>query len=148
MSGPTIKIQYLTNAYKRESPETHDASQRIELLAAIEDPIVLRPRERATIGTGLALELPSGWEAQIHPLPSMALAHGVTVLNSPGTIDPDYRGEVKVILINLGERAVTIERGAPIAVMSFSQFTRVVLVKTEKLQGTERSTRGLGSTGQ
>lgn len=140
---PDIKILYLKNAFKEE----RNVSGRIELVAAFQEPIVLKPKERAIIPTGVALELPSEWEAQIHSLPSMAMEHGVTVLNSPGTIDPDYRGEVMVILINLGGEAVTIARGTPIAVMSFSQFTRVVLVQVDSLQETERSTQGLGSTG-
>lgn len=143
---PGIKILRLANTYP--SGEIQSASHRIQLVAAVQDSIVLRPRARAVIPTGLALEIPPEWEAQIHPLPSMAMEYGVTVLNSPGTIDPDYRGEVMVILINLGEKEITIERGTPIALMSFAPFTRVVLVQTENLQETVRSTQGLGSTGR
>ena len=145
---PEIRILYLTNACKQDCSDIQSAHQRIELVAAMQDSVALQPRQRATIPTGLALELPPDWEAQIHPLPAMATAHGVTVLNSPGTIDPDYRGEVMVILINLGEKEVTIERGTPVALMSFAPFTRVILVQAEKLQDTVRSAQGLGSTGR
>jgi dUTP pyrophosphatase len=147
-ASPNIKIRRLANACNENDWKTELPSQRIELVAAIHDPLILRPRQRLTIPTGLALELPPDWEAQIHPLATMAIEHGITVLNSPGTIDPDYRGEVMVILVNLGERDVTIDRGTPIAVMSFSPFTRAILVPSENLQQTARSSQGLGSTGR
>jgi dUTP pyrophosphatase len=143
-----IKILRLPNACENDGNDVQSSHQRIGLVAAFEDSIILAPKARAVIPTGLALELPPQWEAQIHPLPSMAKEHGVTVLNSPGTIDPDYRGEVMVILINLGEADVKITRGTPIAVMSFAPFVRVVLVPTDNLEATARSDKGLGSTGQ
>jgi dUTP pyrophosphatase len=143
---PNIKIRRLPNACN--SLDTQSSLQRIELVAAFQDQLILAPKARAVIPTGLAVELPPQWEAQIHSLPSLASEHGVTVLNSPGTIDPDYRGEVMVILINFGESAVTIKRGMPIALMNFAPFTRVTLVLAESLQETVRSDKGLGSTGR
>jgi dUTP pyrophosphatase len=144
----SIKILHLPNACKDVFDKPQGSTSRIELVAAFYEPIVIRPRERAVVPTGLALELPSGWEGQIHSLPSIAIDKGLTVLNSPGTIDPDYRGEVQAILINLGENDVKIERGMPIAILSFAPFTRVTLVPTENLNPTERSSGGLGSTGR
>ena len=107
---------------------------------------VLAPGERALIPTGIALELPSGYEAQIRPRSGLALRDGITVLNAPGTIDADYRGEIGVILINLGASFHTISRGARIAQLIVSPVTRIELIEAGKLSGTSRGDRGFGST--
>lgn len=124
-----------------------EQSAGMDLTAALEEAIELGPGERALVPTGLALALPLGYEAQIRPRSGLALKHGVTVLNSPGTIDADYRGEVKVILANLGKEAFTIERGMRIAQMVIAQYTQVQWRVVEDLEETERGEGGFGSTG-
>ena len=120
----------------------------LDLLAAIEEAIVLPPLGRALVPTGLAMALPSGYEAQVRPRSGLAAKHGVTVLNSPGTIDADYRGEVKVILVNLSDTPFTIGRGERIAQMVIAQVSRARLVETEALDATVRGAGGFGSTGR
>ncbi|MFZ1107745.1 MAG: dUTP diphosphatase [Rhodomicrobium sp.] len=121
----------------------------LDLSAAVEagKPLTLAPGERALIPTGLALELPEGFEAQLRPRSGLALRHGVTVLNSPGTIDADYRGEVQVILINLGNEPFTIERGARIAQLVIGAVVVVHLERVERVAATTRGDCGFGSTG-
>ena len=121
----------------------------MDLLAAIDadTPLTVAPGRRALVPTGLAMALPSGFEAQIRPRSGLALRHGVTVLNSPGTIDADYRGEIAVILINLGEKDFTIERGARIAQMVIQGVTRARWREMETLPGSSRGAGGFGSTG-
>ena len=111
------------------------------------EPLVLPPGGRALVPTGLAMALPEGHEAQVRPRSGLAAKHGVTVLNSPGTIDADYRGEVKVILINLGEDAFTIEPGARIAQIVIAPVTHAELVEVDDLAGSQRGAGGVGSTG-
>jgi len=122
----------------------------LDLVAAVpaERPLRLLPLERALVPTGLALELPPGTEAQVRPRSGLALRHGITVLNSPGTIDCDYRGEVMVLLINLGAAAWEIERGERIAQLVVQKVERVRLVEADTLGRTERGAGGFGSTGQ
>ncbi len=121
----------------------------LDLVAAIPEDgaINLGPSDRALVPTGFALELPQGYEAQIRPRSGLALKHGVTVLNSPGTIDADYRGEVMVILINLGPDTFLIQRGDRIAQLVVSPVTHVEVVAVAELGATERGTGGFGSTG-
>ena len=121
----------------------------MDLRAAIGegDDIVLAPGERAMVPTGLAIALPVGFEAQVRPRSGLAAKQGVTVLNSPGTVDADYRGEVKVILINHGAEPVTITRGMRIAQMLFAPVTRGVFAVVEALDETVRGSGGFGSTG-
>jgi dUTP pyrophosphatase len=107
----------------------------------------LRPGKRALIPTGLVLELPAGLEAQVRPRSGLALRHGVTVLNSPGTIDSDYRGEVQVLLANLGDRTFTVARGERIAQLVVARHERVTLVEAAKASTTRRGAGGFGSTG-
>jgi dUTP pyrophosphatase len=142
-----IKINVLPNAFGYDL-FTVNRSSRIELLAALpsDKPIILKPRERTIISTGLAMQLPDDWEAQIITLETLASETGISVLNSPGTIDPDYRGEVMVILVNLGDRDVNLKRGSPIAVLKFAQFVRVQLMRSDTLSETQRGKNGLGST--
>ncbi len=118
-----------------------------DLRAAVEEPVVLEPLERALIPTGFVFEIPEGYEGQIRPRSGLALRKGVTLLNSPGTVDADYRGEVKVLLINLGQEPVTIERGERIAQMIITPVVRVELVEVETVSTTARGEGGFGSTG-
>lgn len=121
----------------------------VDLLAHIlaECPVVLRPGERKLISTGLKIALPTGFEAQVRPRSGLALKHGVTVLNSPGTIDEDYRGIIQVILINLGAADFTIRRGDRIAQMIVAPVSRATWESDESLSETERGEGGFGSTG-
>ncbi|WP_029010936.1 dUTP diphosphatase [Azospirillum halopraeferens] len=119
----------------------------LDLLAAVEAPLELPPGGRALVPTGIALALPEGWEAQVRPRSGLALKHGVTVLNSPGTIDADYRGEVGVILINHGDRPFAVERGQRIAQLVVAPAFRVVWSETAVLPDSARGAGGFGSTG-
>lgn len=112
------------------------------------DPLVILPGQRKLVPTGLALALPQECEAQIRPRSGLAAKYGVTCLNSPGTIDSDYRGEVKVLLINLGEEPFVIERGDRIAQMVIAPIVQAVWVEVASLDGTTRSDGGFGSTGR
>jgi len=125
------------------------AAAGLDLVAALPEaqPLTLAPGARALVPTGLALALPAGFEAQVRPRSGLAARHGVTVLNSPGTIDADYRGEVQVILINLGEAPFTVRRGDRIAQLVVAPVSRVRLVETASLAATARGAGGLGSTG-
>lgn len=119
----------------------------MDLEAAIEAPLVLTPGARALVPTGLAIALPEGYEAQIRPRSGLAAKYGVTVLNTPGTIDADYRGEIKVILANLGTEPFTVERGMRIAQMVVAAYSRVEWNAVETLDETARGAGGFGSTG-
>ena len=119
----------------------------MDLHANLTEPVVLEPQARMLIPTGLFIELPEGYEAQVRPRSGLALKHGITVLNSPGTIDADYRGEVKVLLINHGQDAFTIQNGERIAQMVIAQHATVQWVETQSLSNTERGEGGYGSTG-
>jgi dUTP pyrophosphatase len=122
-------------------------SAGMDLAAAIEEPITLAPGSRVMVPTGLAIALPDGYEAQVRPRSGLAARNGVTVLNTPGTIDADYRGEVKVILINLGDETFEIERGMRIAQMVVSPVTQAAFSEAAELPETARGTGGFGSTG-
>jgi dUTP pyrophosphatase len=126
-----------------------DYSAGLDLRAAVEadDPVVLSPGSRALLPTGLQIALPEGYEAQIRPRSGLAYRHGVTVLNSPGTIDADYRGEVKVLLINHGEEPFSVERGTRIAQMVVARHARVEWKERNALEETVRGSGGFGSTG-
>ncbi len=122
----------------------------MDLVAAIEAGTVLRLNRggRALVPTGLQLELPAGYEAQIRPRSGLAYRHGITVLNSPGTVDADYRGEVQVLLVNLGEKTFVIERGERIAQLVIAPVMQGALVETQAVATTERGAGGFGSTGK
>jgi dUTP pyrophosphatase len=122
----------------------------MDLRAAVKDsePVTLAPGARAMIPTGLTIALPPGYEAQVRPRSGLAAKHGITCLNSPGTIDADYRGEVKVILINLGQEAFVIKRGERIAQMVIAPVTRAELKVVAELDETKRGSGGFGSTGR
>ena len=119
----------------------------MDLCAAVKDDLILQPGERKLVPTGLSIALPEGFEAQIRPRSGLALKNGISVLNSPGTIDADYRGEVQIILANLGSEAFTISRGMRIAQMVVAPYTRVTWEKVTSLNETNRGTGGFGSTG-
>lgn len=119
----------------------------MDLMACIPADITLAPGRRALIPTGFAMALPDGFEAQVRPRSGLALKHGITVLNSPGTIDADYRGEVAIILINHGEAGFTVTRGMRIAQMVVAPVTRAHWVETAELPQSGRGTGGFGSTG-
>jgi len=109
--------------------------------------VVLQPGERKLIGTGLKIAIPNGYEAQVRPKSGLAINYGITVLNTPGTIDPNYRGELKVILINLSDREVRIEKGQKIAQIIFNKVETPEIVEVDELDETERNEKGFGSTG-
>ena len=119
----------------------------MDLAAAIDAPVTLAPSERGRIGTGIAISLPEGYEAAIRPRSGLADRHGVTLVNSPGTIDADYRGEIGVILINLGTAPVTLHRGDRIAQLVVAPVTRIAWTETAELPTSERGAGGFGSTG-
>ncbi|WP_195724375.1 dUTP diphosphatase [Paenibacillus monticola] len=119
-----------------------------DLYAAVESEVVLVPGARVLIPTGISLAMPDGLEAQIRPRSGLALKHGITCLNTPGTIDADYRGEIKVLLINLGQEPFAIVRNERIAQMVFQAVPSVTLVEVEQLTDTERGAGGFGHTGK
>jgi dUTP pyrophosphatase len=123
-------------------------SAGLDLRADLENPILLAPLERKLIGTGLFMELPAGYEAQIRPRSGLAYKHGITVLNSPGTIDADYRGEIKVLLVNLSPDPFTVQDGERIAQMVIARHEQINWVEAEDLTQTERGVGGYGSTGK
>jgi dUTP pyrophosphatase len=123
-------------------------SAGVDLAAALEAPLVLAPGARAAVPTGIALALPEGYEGQIRPRSGLALRHGIAVLNSPGTIDADYRGELRVILANLGDAPVTITRGERIAQLVVAPVSRVALAPVATLPESRRGAGGFGSTGR
>ena len=123
------------------------ASAGMDLRANLTQPVILRPMERTIIKTGLFMELPIGFEAQVRPRSGLAAKKGITVLNAPGTIDADYRGEVGVILINLSNEAFTIENGERIAQMVIAKHERAEWLAVEELSETSRGEGGFGSTG-
>jgi len=120
----------------------------LDVVAAVVEPVELAPEGRMLVPTGFALELPEGYEAQVRPRSGLALKHGVTLLNTPGTIDADYRGEVMVLLINHGSEKFTIRRGDRIAQLVIAPVNHVEIVAVETLGATERGPGGFGSTGQ
>ena len=119
----------------------------LDLPAAVSQDLTLDPGGHALIPTGLSVALPAGFEAQIRPRSGLAAKNGITVLNSPGTIDADYRGEINVILINLGKEPFTISRGMRVAQMIIAPVTQIDVLEVEKLDETARGTGGFGSTG-
>lgn len=123
-------------------------SAGVDLRAYIESPITLKPLERTLVPTGLYLELPQGYEAQIRPRSGLAFKHGLTVLNSPGTIDADYRGEIRVILVNLSNEEFVINDGERICQMVIAQHAQVVWVEADSINETQRGAGGFGHTGK
>jgi dUTP pyrophosphatase len=142
-----MKVKVAHDSIELPNYETN-SSAGMDLRAYLPDGgISLRPKQRALIGTGLYFEIPEGFEVQIRPRSGLALKHGITVLNSPGTIDADYRGEIKVILINHGEESFLIEHEMRIAQMVVAQYQRVQFKLVKELTSSERGSGGFGSTG-
>jgi dUTP pyrophosphatase len=146
----TVRVSILRLPHGADLPLPDYAtvgSAGLDLVAAVTEPVMLRPGERALIPTGISLALPAGYEAQVRPRSGLALKHGITVLNSPGTIDADYRGEVAVILVNLGQEQVAITRGMRIAQLVVAPVTRATLTEVSELPESARGEGGFGSTG-
>ncbi len=122
-------------------------SAGMDLRASLDQPMVLEPLQRAMVPTGIHIALPEGYECQIRPRSGLAAKHGITVLNSPGTIDADYRGEIKVILVNLSNEPFTINPGERVCQMVISRYSRAEWVEVETLDETERGSGGFGHTG-
>jgi dUTP pyrophosphatase len=123
-------------------------SAGLDLRANISEPIELQPLQRLLIPTGLFIELPEGFEAQVRPRSGLAAKHGISIVNTPGTIDPDYRGEIKVILVNLSDAVYTLNPGERIAQMVIARFEHIVWKQVEKLEETDRGEGGFGHTGK
>ena len=150
MSDVDVRILQLPHGADLPLPSYQSAhAAGLDLLAAVpaNAPLTLTPGARALVPTGLAIALPADCEAQVRPRSGLAVKHGLTVLNSPGTIDADYRGEVQVLLINLGQASVTIERGMRIAQMIVARVVRARLAAVDSLDVTQRGAGGFGSTG-
>ena len=150
MNGPEIQLKILPHGDGLDVPayETADAAG-MDMRAALpqDAPMVLKAGHQAMLPTGLAMALPRGFEAQIRPRSGLAAKHGITVLNTPGTIDADYRGEIKIILINLGHEDFVIERGMRIAQMIIAPVVQATLKQVDALDETARGAGGFGSTG-
>ena len=145
---PVVSVQRLPHGGDLPLPAYATAqSAGLDLMAAVASDVTLAPGARQLIPTGLAIALPAGYEAQVRPRSGLALKHGITVLNSPGTIDADYRGEVQVLLINHGPAPFVIRRGDRIAQMVVAPMTRIAWSIVERLDETERGSGGYGSTG-
>ena len=143
-----VGVLRLPHGEDLELPERASAgSAGYDLRAANTEPVTLRPGERHLVPTGLVLEIPPGWEGQVRPRSGLAVRHGVTLVNTPGTVDSDYRGEVKVPMINLGDEPFRVERGARIAQIVFAPVASVLLEERAELGGTQRAAGGFGSTG-
>ncbi|HEX6860347.1 MAG TPA: dUTP diphosphatase [Caulobacteraceae bacterium] len=148
--NPTIPIVRLPHNADLPLPSYEtDGAAGMDLRAAVpqDEPMVLKPGARAMVPTGLSFAVPRGFEAQVRPRSGLAAKNGVTCLNTPGTVDSDYRGEVKVILINLGEEDFHIRRGDRIAQLVIAPFARAEWLATDSLDSTERGAGGFGSTG-
>ena len=142
-----IKINIVNRGHQPLPQYATAQSAGLDLRANLEEPIVLHPMERRLIPTGLHIALPDGYEAQVRPRSGLALKHGITVLNTPGTIDADYRGEVGVVLVNLGQEDFIVNDGERIAQMVIASYEQVEMVEVESLDQTERGEGGYGHTG-
>lgn len=148
MTKTTVAITKLAHATDLPLPAyATEQAAGMDLLAAIEKPLTLAPMQRHVVPTGIGIALPAGFEAQIRPRSGLAAKHGLTVLNTPGTIDADYRGEIGVILINLSDQPFTIERGMRVAQMVIAQHASAVWHEVTSLDETARGAGGFGSTG-
>mgnify|MGYP001255771161 CR=1 FL=1 len=148
LTQPTLKVQVLPHGEGLDLPSyATPGSAGMDLRAAVEEPYVLSPMERTAIPIGIRVAIPAGWEGQIRPRSGLAFRHGLGIPNSPGTIDSDYRGELKVLLINLGPEPIVIERGMRVAQMLITPAPQAVISVVSDLDDTERGTGGFGSTG-
>jgi len=143
-----VRVRRLPAARGLPLPAAASAgSSGCDLRAALVDEVMLRPGERLLVPTGLAIEIPPGWEGQVRPRSGLALRHGIGMVNAPGTIDSDYRGEVGVLLINLGSEPFTLRRGDRIAQLVIARVESVEWEEAEALEGSDRGEGGFGSTG-
>jgi dUTP pyrophosphatase len=143
-----IRIQRLPHGEGLPLPAyATDGAAGADLCAAVESEMTLEPGERAAVPTGLVLEIPAGYEGQVRPRSGLAIKAGLTIVNAPGTIDSDYRGELKVLMINLGSKSVTIGRGERIAQLLIAPVTRASFVESNDVSASERGEGGFGSTG-
>jgi len=147
MTGLAVKIKRLRPAASLPCYMTEQAAG-IDLHAALDAAFTLNPGERGLVPTGIALEIPPGYEAQVRPRSGLALRHGIALVNSPGTIDADYRGEIGVILINLGSEPFTVTDGERIAQLVFARFERARFIEVEELGASARGSGGFGHTGR
>ncbi|MBQ5703721.1 MAG: dUTP diphosphatase [Alistipes sp.] len=143
-----MKVKIVNNSRFALPEYQTPLSAGLDIRANLDESVTLRPLERAMIPTGLFVELPEGCEMQIRPRSGLAAKHGITVLNSPGTIDADYRGEIKVILVNLSNEPFIIEAGERIAQMIVARYEQIEWQAVDELSATERGTGGFGSTGK
>ena len=146
--GDSIRVRVVRKTDEQLPAYETAQSAGMDLRANLEEPIALAPGERALVPTGLFLQIPDGYEAQVRPRSGLALKRGLTVLNSPGTIDADYRGEVGVILVNLSAEQQLIEKGERVAQLLFAPVTRAEFVEVAELEETQRGSGGFGSTGK
>jgi len=147
--NPLLKIKRIGTSPGFETPVYQTSgSSGMDLHAALDAPVLLKPQARALIPCGFSMELPDGFEAQIRPRSGLAIKHGITCLNTPGTIDHDYRGEIKVILANLGQEAFEIKAGERIAQMVVARVEQVRVELVEAISETSRGEGGFGSTGK
>jgi dUTP pyrophosphatase len=147
-ASAVIRIQRLPHGAGIELPQyMTDGAAAADIRAAVDLPVALAPGEIAMIPTGLAMEIPAGWEVQIRPRSGLAVKHGVTVINAPATIDADYRGEVKVALVNHGREPFTVERDMRIAQLLVTRVTRIAWEEAEELTPTARGAGGFGHSG-
>ncbi|MBN2666097.1 MAG: dUTP diphosphatase [Bacteroidales bacterium] len=143
-----MKIRIINKSRHKLPEYTTERSAGVDLRANIDEEIVLEPLARVLVNTGLFLEIPAGYEAQIRPRSGLAIKHGITVLNSPGTIDADYRGEVRVILVNLSAEKFVIKDGERICQMIVSRHEKAEWIETNELEDTQRGAGGFGHTGK
>lgn len=142
-----MKVKIINQSKHALPAYATEGASGMDLRANVDAPITLAPRQRALVSTGLYMALPSGYEAQIRPRSGWALKHGITVLNSPGTIDEDYRGEIKVLLINLSDQDFVVQDGERIAQLVVAPYTRISWDLEVSLDNTARGQGGYGSTG-
>lgn len=143
-----ILVKTLPHFEGLELPRTmSEQASGLDLFAACQEPVTILPGRRVLVPTGISIALPAGTEAQIRPRSGLALKHGITLLNTPGTIDADYRGEIQVIMINLGEDAFVVTRGMRIAQMVIAEVIKTRLVQADTLDATSRGAGGFGHTG-
>lgn len=151
MEQPPVTVRFKRLPGNEDVPLPRPMSAQaagMDLCAAVRGPVVLKPGDIRLIPCGFQMAMPAGWEAQVRPRSGLSSRHGITLVNSPGTIDADYRGEVQAPLINLGREPFTVERGMRIAQMVIQQVPRVIAIEMQELDETERGAGGFGHTGQ
>jgi dUTP pyrophosphatase len=149
MNPPTLQIEILPGNEDLGLPAYGtEGAAGLDLKAALTEPLILKPGERTMIPTGLKMAIPFGYEGCVRPRSGLAAKHGITLTNSPGTVDSDYRGEVKILLVNLGQETVTLKRGERIAQILITPVAHVKVVQMDKLDDTLRGEGGFGHTGR